>query len=191
MPMEGVSRRGISPEQGEYLIEILKVRFEKNMNRHKGMAWEGVKARLDANPDKLSALSAMEKSGGEPDVVGFSEESDQYIFFDCSPESPIGRRSLCYDREAQESRKENRPTSSALDMAAALGIAILSVDEYRELQTLGSFDAKTSSWVLTPSNIRALGGALFADFRYGQVFVYHNSAPSYFSSRGFRGSLRV
>lgn len=189
--MERVRSKGYTPEDGEYLIEILKVRFEKNMNRHKGMVWEGIKSRLEANPDKLSRLREMEKTGGEPDVVGYSEETDEYIFFDCSPESPTGRRSLCYDREAQDSRKENRPASNALGMAAALGITLLTVDQYRELQTLGSFDTKTSSWVITPSSIRALGGALFADFRYGQVFVYHNSAPSYYSSRGFRGSLRV
>jgi len=179
------------PEQHEEVVKILKARFEKNMNRHKSMEWTKVEAKLESNPHKLWSLSEMEKTGGEPDVVGYDQKTEEYIFYDCSPETPKGRRNLCYDRQALDSRKENKPENSALDMAAEMGIEILSEEEYRELQKLGEFDLKTSSWVKTPSDIRKLGGALFADRRYDTVFIYHNSAPSYYSARSFRGSLRV
>ena len=172
----------------EELLRILKSRFEKNMNRHKGLEWAEVQAKLE---EKLWSLNEMERTGGEPDVVGHDKKTGEYIFYDCSAESPKGRRSVCYDREGQESRKEHKPEDNAIDMAAAMGIELLTEEQYRELQKLGNFDAKTSSWVKTPSDIRTLGGALFADFRYGNVFVYHNSAPSYYSARAFRGSLRV
>ena len=181
----------LSPEQGEELLKTLKVRFEKNMNRHKGLEWPKIQAKLEAHPEKLSSLNAMEITGGEPDVVGHDKKTGEYIFYDCSAESPKGRRSVCYDREGQESRKEYKPENNAIDMAAAMGIELLTEEQYRELQKLGNFDTKTSSWVKTPSEIRKLGGALFADFRYGNVFVYHNSAPSYYGARAFRGSLRV
>lgn len=178
-------------KQREELLRALKARFEKNMNRHKGLEWTEVQARLEADAGKLRSLNEMEKTGGEPDVVGHDEKTGEYIFCDCSAESPPGRRSLCYDREALESRKENKPSGNAIDTAAAMGIELLTEEQYRELQKLGEFDAKTSSWVKTPSDIRKLGGALFCDRRYGKVFVYHNGAQSYYAARGFRGSLRV
>ena len=181
----------ISPGQGEELLKTLKVRFEKNMNRHKGLKWPKIQAKLEAHPEKLSSLNAMESTGGEPDVVGYDKKTGEYIFYDCSAESPKGRRNVCYDREALESRKEFKPKDTAMDMAAAMGIEILTEEQYRELQKLGNFDTKTSSWVKTPSDIRKLGGALFADRRYDTIFVYHNSAPSFYAARGFRGSLRV
>jgi hypothetical protein len=173
------------------LLRSLKARFEKNMNRHKGLEWEKVQAKLEANPEKLSSLNEMERTGGEPDVVGHDEKTGEYIFYDCSAESPKDRRSVCYDREGLESRKEHKPANSAIDMAVAMGTELLTEKQYRELQKLGNFDTKTSSWVKTPSDIRKLGGALFCDRRYGNVFVYHNGAQSYYAGRGFRGSLRV
>ena len=175
----------------EELLRTLKARFEKNMNRHKGLEWAKVQARLEANAEKLWSLHEMERTGGEPDVVGHDKKTGEYIFYDCSAESPKGRRSLCYDREALESRKEHKPEDSAIDMAAAMGIELLTEEQYRELQKLGNFDTKTSSWVKTPADIRKLGGALFCDRRYDTVFVYHNGAESYYAARGFRGSLRV
>lgn len=181
----------LSPEQQEKLLEILKTRFEKNMNRHNGLEWEKVQAKLETNTEKLWSLYEMERTGGEPDVVGFDKETGEFIFYDCSPESPKGRRSVCYDREALESRKKHKPQNNAIDMARDMGIKILSEEQYRELQKLGHFDTKTSSWVKTPENIRKLGGAIFCDRRYDTVFVYHNGADSYYASRGFRGSLRV
>jgi len=181
----------LSPKQNEELIRKLKVRFEKNMNRHKGLEWPKVQAKLEANPEKLSSLNEMERTGGEPDVVGQDKKTGEYIFYDCSAETPSGRRSLCYDREALDSRKEHKPKNSAMDLAAAMGIEILTEEEYRELQKLGSFDLKTSSWVKTPADIRKLGGALFCDRRYDHVFVFHNGADSYYAARAFRGSLRV
>jgi len=183
--------RDLSPELREELLRTLKVRFEKNMSRHKDLEWAKVEAKLEGNPKKLWSLNGMEKTGGEPDVVGYDIKTDEYIFFDCSAESPKGRRNLCYDRKALESRKENKPENSAVDMAEFMGIELLNEEQYRELVKLGNFDAKTSSWIKTPSDIRALGGATFADFRYGNAFVYHNGAESYYGSRGFRGSLRV
>ncbi len=185
------NKKELSPEQREELIRALKARFEKNMNRHEGLEWAKVHAKLEANTKKLWSLNEMERTGGEPDVVGHDKKTGEYIFYDCSAESPEGRRSVCYDREGQESRKEYKPENNAIDMAAAMGIELLTEEQYRELQKLGNFDTKTSSWVKTPSEIRKLGGALFADFRYGNVFVYHNSAPSYYGARAFRGSLRV
>ncbi len=182
---------GLSPEQREELLKTLKTRFEKNMNRHKGLEWAEVRAKLEADAEKLWSLGEMERTGGEPDVVGFDKTTGEYIFYDCSAESPKGRRSLCYDREGQESRKEHKPENNALDMAAAMGIELLTEEQYRELQKLGDFDTKTSSWVKTPDSIRKLGGALFCDKRYGNVFVYHNGAQSYYGARAFRGSLRV
>ena len=184
-------KRELSPEQREELLRALKARFEKNMNRHKGIEWTKVEAKLEANTEKLWSLNQMERTGGEPDVVGHDNKTDEYIFYDCSAESPKGRRSVCYDREALESRKEHKPESSAIDMAASMGIELLMEEQYRELQKLGNFDMKTSSWVKTPPKIRILGGAIFADFRYGNVFVYHNGAESYYGGRGVRGSLRV
>ena len=172
------------------LIEVLKARFEKNMHRHAGISWAAVQARLERNPDALKSLRAMEASGGEPDVIG-SEKSGHITFCDCSAESPSGRRSLCYDREALDARKENKPQGSAVEMAAEMGIELLTEQQYRELQKLGELDAKTSSWVQTPADVRSLGGALFCDRRYGKVFVYHNGAQSYYAARGFRGRLRV
>ena len=181
----------LSPEQREELLRALKVRFEKNLNRHKGLEWAIVQAKLDANTEKLWSLNEMERTGGEPDVVANDRKTDEYIFYDCSAESPKGRRSVCYDREALESRKEFKPKDTAMDMAAAMGIEILTEEQYRELQKLGNFDTKTSSWVKTPAEIRKLGGALFCDRRYDHVFVYHNGAESYYAVRGFRGSLWV
>lgn len=178
-------------QQYEELLGTLKARFEKNMNRHEGIEWPSVQAKLEANKEKLWSLNEMERTGGEPDVVGHDKEADEYIFYDCSVESPKGRRSVCYDREALESRKEHKPKNNAIDMAAAMGIELLSEAQYRDLQKFGSFDIKTSSWVVTPSAIRKLGGALFCDRRYGQVFLYHNGAQSYYAARGFRGLLRV
>jgi len=185
------NKKELSLEQPEELLRTLKARFEKNMNRHKGLEWGQVQARLEANPERLWSLNEMERTGGEPDVVGHDKTTGEYIFYDCSAESPKSRRSLCYDHEALESRKEYKPENSALDMAAAIGIEILTEEQYRELQKLGNFDTKTSSWVKTPSDIRKLGGALFCDRRYNTVFVYHNGAESYYAARGFRGSLRV
>ncbi len=181
----------LSPAEREGLLGVLKCRFEANTDRHRGLGWARLASRLAASPDKLRTLEEMEKSGGEPDVVGRDAATGEYLFFDCSTESPLGRRSVCYDREGLESRKAHRPGTSALDMAAAMGIALLSEDGYRKLQDLGEFDRKTSSWVMTPPGIRALGGALFGDRRFGRVFVYHNGAQSYYAARGFRGSLRV
>ncbi|MFK2826020.1 DUF4256 domain-containing protein [Bacillus sp. B190/17] len=181
----------LSLEQREELIGALKVRFEKNMNRHQGLEWAKVQAKLEANAEKTWSLNEMEKTGGEPDVVGYDEEKDEYLFYDCSAESPKGRRSVCYDREALESRKKHKPENSAMDLAADMGIELLTEEQYRELQKLEDFDRKTSSWVQTPVNIRKLGGAIFCDRRYDTVFVYHNGAESYYAARGFRGSLRV
>ena len=185
------NKKSLTAKQTEELLSALKVRFEKNMNRHKGVEWVKVQAKLEGSPEKLWSLNEMEKSGGEPDVVSLDKETGQYVFCDCSPESPAGRRSFCYDREAWESRKENKPENNAIDVCAAMGIEILSEGEYRELQKLGKFDTKTSSWVKTPENIRKLGGAVFCDLRYDTVFLYHNGAESYYAARGFRGSLRV
>jgi|SRR6266436_712111 len=184
-------KKELSSKQREELLKTLKARFEKNMNRHKGLEWAKVQAKLKANNEKLWSLNEMERTGGEPDVVGFDKKTGEYIFYDCSEESPKVRRSLCYDSEALESRKEHKPKNNAIEMASAMGIDLLTEQEYRELQKLGNFDTKTSSWVKTPSHIRKLGGAIFCDFRYGSVFVYHNGAESYYAARGFRGSLRV
>jgi hypothetical protein len=181
----------LSSAQREELLGALKGRFEKNMNRHKGLEWAKVQAKLEANPEKLWSLNEMEKTGGEPDVVGHDKKTGGYIFYDCSEESPKGRRSVCYDREALESRKEHKPKNSAVEMATTMGIELLTEEEYRELQKLGKFDTKTSSWITTPSEIRKLGGALFCDRRYDTVFLYHNGAESYYAARAFRGSLRV
>ncbi|MEX2213400.1 MAG: DUF4256 domain-containing protein [Phycisphaeraceae bacterium] len=181
----------LSAEQRKAILATLKARFEKNMDRHMGLDWAKVQARLEADPDKLWSLSEMERTGGEPDVVGYEKKTGEYIYFDCSEESPKGRRSVCYDREGLESRKEHKPANTAIDMAAEMGIELLTEEEYRELQKVMKFDVKTSSWVKTPATIRKLGGALFCDRRYGQVFVYHNGAQSYYGSRAFRGSLRV
>src|SRR5919106_4318393 len=185
------TRQQLPPEQRGALLRTLKARFEKNMNRHQGLQWTAVQARLEANPEKLWSLHEMERTGGEPDVVGHDKKTGEYVFYDCSAESPKGRRSVCYDREGQEARKAFKPKNNAIDMAAAMGIELLTEEQYRELQKLGNFDRKTSSWVKTPSDIRKLGGAIFADRRYGNVFVYHNSAPSYYGGRVFRGPLRV
>jgi hypothetical protein len=185
------TKKELSPEQREALLSALKARFEKNMKRHQGLDWANVQAKLEAHPEKLWSLGEMERTGGEPDVVGHDKETGEYIFYDCSAESPKGRRSVCYDHEALESRKEHKPEHSAIGMAADMGIELLTEEQYRELQKLGAFDAKTSSWIITPPDIRTLGGALFADFRYGHVFVSHNGAESYYAARAFRGSLRV
>jgi uncharacterized protein DUF4256 len=184
-------RKKLSSEKREELLEVLKARFEKNINHHKGLEWAKVEARLESTTEKLWSLGEMERTGGEPDVVGYDKETDEYIFFDCSAESPDGRRSVCYDREGQESRKEHKPENNANDMAAAMGIELLTEEQYQELQKLGNFDTKTSSWLRTPAAIRKLGGGLFGDRRFGRVFVYHNGAQSYYAARGFRGSLRV
>jgi len=192
------NKKELSPEQRKELLGVLKARFEKNMNRHKGLEWAKVQAKLEAclsgrqaNSEKLWSLNEMERTGGEPDVVGHDKKTGEYIFYDCSAESPKGRRSVCYDRESLESRKEHKPENNAIDMAAAMGIELLTEEQYRELQKLGNFDKKTSSWVKTPADIRKLGGALFCDCRYDHVFLYHNGAESYYAARGFRGSLKV
>lgn len=186
-----MNKKQLLPEQREELLSILKARFEKNKDRHKGIEWSKVQARLEANPEKLWSLDDMETTGGEPDVVDYDKKTGEYIFYDCSAESPKGRRSVCYDPEALESRKEHKPGNSAMGMAAAMGIELLTEGQYRDLQKLGNFDTKTSSWVITPPDIRKLGGALFCDRRYNTVFLYHNGAESYYGARGFRGSLRV
>ncbi len=184
------NKKKLSPEQRDELLTALKARFEKNMNRHKGLEWAKVQAKLEANTEKLWSLNEMERTGGEPDVVGHDKKTGEYIFYDCSAESPKGRRSVCYDREGLESRKEHKPKNNAIDMAAAMGIELLTEEQYRELQELGDFDTKTSSWIIAPPDIRKLGGALFCDRRYNQVFLYHNGAESYYAARAFRGSLR-
>ena len=185
------NKKELSGEQRERLLKALKARFEKNMNRHKGLEWAQAQAKLEANAEKLWSINEMERTGGEPDVVGQDKKTGEYIFYDCSAESPNGRRSLCYDHEALESRKENKPKGNAVDLAAAIGIELLTEEQYRELQKLGNFDAKTSSWVKTPPGIRKLGGAIFCDRRFDTIFVYHNGAESYYAARGFRGSIRV
>ena len=185
------SKKEISPKQHEKLLETLKVRFEKNMNRHKNLTWSHVQERLEVHPEKLWSLNEMERTGGEPDVVGVDKKTGQYVFCDCSIESPKGRRSFCYDREALKSRKEHAPKNNALDVAGAMGIELLTEERYRELQKLGNFDTKTSSWIQTPPEVRKLGGALFCDRRYNTVFVYHNGAESYYAARGFRGEFKV
>ena len=185
------TKKKLSPDQSKELLSTLKARFEKNMNRHKGLEWAKVQAKLEGNSEKLWSLSEMESTGGEPDVVGFDKKSGEYVFYDCSAESPKGRRSVCYDREALEARKENKPKDSAVNMATAMGVELLTEEQYRELQKVGKFDEKTSSWVQTPAEIRKLGGALFCDRRYEQIFLYHNGADSYYAARGFRGSLKV
>jgi hypothetical protein len=185
------NKKDLSPKQREELLEALKARFEKNMDRHQGLEWAKVQAKLEANVEKLWSLIEMERTGGEPDVVGHDKKTGEYIFYDCSAESPKGRRSVCYDREALDSRKEHKPADNAVGMASAMGIELLTEEQYRELQKLGNFDTKTSSWVKTPSEIRRLGGALFCDRRYETVFVYHNGAESYYAARAFRGSLKV
>jgi len=186
-----MSNGTLSKKQRDEILRALQSRFEKNMNRHKGLGWPPVQAKLEASAEKLWSLNEMERTGGEPDVVGYDQKTGEHIFYDCSAESPKGRRSVCYDREALESRKQNKPASNAMDMAAAMGMELLTEEQYRELQKLGNFDTKTSSWVKTPSDIRKLGGALFCDRRYNTVFLYHNGAESYYAARGFRGSLRV
>jgi hypothetical protein len=187
------NKKELSPEQGEKLLRVLKARFEKNTNRHKGLEWAKVQAKLEANTEKLWSLNEMERTGGEPDVVGHDKKTGEYIFYDCSAETPKGRRKGCYDREGQEKREKEglHPGGNVIDMAAAMGIEPLTEEQYRELQKLGNFDTKTQSWLKTPSDIRKLGGALFADYRFGHVFVYHNTAPCFYSGRAFRGSLRV
>lgn len=189
--MNTMPNRTLSNKQREEILRTLQARFEKNSNRHKGLEWTKVQAKLEAYAETLWSLNEMERTGGEPDVVGHDRETGEYIFYDCSAESPKGRRSLCYDREALDSRKENKPKNNATDVAAALGVELLTEEQYRELQKLGEFDTKTSSWVKTPSAVRKLGGALFCDRRYNTVFLYHNGAESYYAARGFRGSLRV
>lgn len=186
-----MTKKELSPEQREGLLKTLKARFEKNMNRHQGLEWANVQAKLEAQPEKLWSLHEMERTDGEPDVVDHDNKTGEYIFYDCSAESPKDRRSVCYDREALESRKEHKPQNNAIEMAADMGIELLTEEQYRELQKLGNFDLKTSSWVKTPASIRKLGGAIFCDRRYDTVFVYHNGAESYYAARGFRGSLRV
>jgi len=189
--MAKTNKKELSREEREELLKTLKARFEKNMNRHKGLEWAKIQAKLEANPEKLWSLSEMERTGGEPDVVGHDKKTGEYIFYDCSAESPKGRRSVCYDREALEARKEHKPKDSAIEMAAEMGIEILTEEQYRDLQKLGEFDTKTSSWVKTPAEIRKLGGALFCDRRYDHVFVYHNGAESYYAARAFRGSINI
>lgn len=190
-PSTAASKKALPAKQRDELINALKTRFEKNMNRHTGIEWAKVQTKLETSPKKLWSLSEMEKTGGEPDVVGYDVKTNEYIFYDCSAESPTGRRSLCYDGDALKSRKEHKPKSSALDMAAAMDIELLNEEQYRELQKLGDFDTKTSSWVKAPADIRELGGAIFCDRRYGRVFTYHNGAESYYAGRAFRGLLRV
>jgi len=185
------NKKELTPAQGEEFIKVLQSRFEKNMRRHQGLEWNDIQAKLQARPDKLWSLHEMEKTGGEPDVVGRDENTGEYLFFDCSEESPKGRRSLCYDREALDARKENKPAGSAAGMAAEMGIELLDEEQYRYLQQLGDFDMKTSSWLQTPDDIRRLGGAIYGDFRYQRTFIYHNGAISYYAARGFRGSLKV
>ena len=185
------TKKKLSPKEREQLLKELKARFEKNVNRHEGLVWAKVQAKLEANAEKLWSLNEMEKTGGEPDAVGHHQKTGEYIFFDCSPESPKGRTSVCYDREGLESRKEHKPKNTAMDMATAMGVELLTEEQYRELQKLGDFDTKTSSWVKTPADMRKLGGALYCDRRYGRVFVGHNGAQSYYAARAFRGSLRV
>ena len=185
------NKKVLSPEQNAELLNTLKARFHKHMNRHKDLDWDKVQAKLEAKPEKLWVLDEMEVTGGEPDVVGYDEKTGEYIFYDCSAESPKGRRSLCYDREAWESRKEHKPANNVIDIAAEMGIEVLTEEEYRMLQNFGKFDTKTSSWLRTPADIRKLGGAIFGDYRYGTVFLYHNGAESYYAARAFRGSLRV
>ena len=185
------NKKQLSPQQSEELLNTLKARFAKNMSRHKGLDWISIQPKLQANPNKLWSLYEMEKTGGEPDVVGYDKKTDEYIFYDCSAESPKDRRSLCYDDDALQTRKEHKPKDSAINMAAAMGIELLTEDQYRQLQQLGAFDTKTSSWVKTPADIRKLGGAIFCDRRYNTVFLYHNGAESYYAARGFRASLRV
>lgn len=185
------NKRNLSGAQQEQLLKTLKARFDKNMSRHKGLEWAKIQAKLEANPEKLWSLNAMEETGGEPDVVGYDKKTGEYIFYDCSAESPKGRRSICYDHEALEARKEHKPADSAINMADEMGVEILTEEQYRELQKMGEFDIKTSSWVKTPPDIRKLGGAVFCDRRYNTVFLYHNGAESYYAARGFRGSLRV
>ena len=184
-------KQNLSAEERQQLLKTLKARFEKNMSRHKGLEWAKVQAKLESNPDKLWSLNEMEKTGGEPDVFGLDKKTSEFVFVDCSPETPKDRRSVCYDREGLESRKEHRPDNSAVDMAASMGVELLTEEQYHELQKLGEFDLKTSSWLNTPAEIRKLGGAIFGDRRFGRVFVYHNGAQSYYSGRAFRGSLRV
>jgi hypothetical protein len=191
MNKASTTKKKLSSEQREGLLKTLKARFEQNLNRHKGVEWAKVQTRLEAHPEALWSLAEMERTGGEPDIVGYDKKTGQYIFYDCSAESPAGRRSLCYDREALESRKEHKPKDNAIDMVTRMGIELLTEEEYRRLQKLGEFDTKTSSWVKTPTDIRRLGGALFCDRRYNHVFTYHNGAESYYAARGFRGSLRV
>lgn len=183
--------RQLSPEQTEEILSILKSRFDKNMGRHQGLGWIKVQAKLEASPEKLWSLSEMERTGGEPDVIGYDRKIDEYTFYDCSAESPKGRRSFCYDRAALDGRKENKPENSVVDMAAAMGVSLLTEEQYRGLQVLGKFDTKTSSWITTPADVRKLGGALFCDRRYDTVFLYHNGAESYYAARGFRGLLKV
>ena len=185
------TKKQLPAQQRDELLTTLKARFEKNMNRHKGLEWSRVQVKLESDPEKLWSLNEMERTGGEPDVVSHDKKTGEYTFYDCSPDSPKGRRSVCYDREALDARKENKPKDSAVEMAAAIGIELLTEEEYRALQKLGNFDMKTSSWVKTPANIRKLGGALFCDRRYDTVFLYHNGADSYYAARGFRGSLTV
>ncbi|MCW3465967.1 DUF4256 domain-containing protein [Chitinophaga nivalis] len=185
------TKKKLSPEQGQALLNVLKTRFEKNTQRHKGLSWDPVQARLEANPAKLWSLDEMELTGGEPDVVGYDKSTGEYIFYDCATESPKGRRSVCYDHEALASRKEHKPENSAVEMAADMGVELLSEAQYRELQQLGNFDLKTSSWIITPPAIRKLGGALFSDRRYDHVFVYHNGAESYYAARGFRCWIKI
>ncbi|MES2573332.1 MAG: DUF4256 domain-containing protein [Bacteroidota bacterium] len=185
------NKKELSTEQKTVLLETLKTRFEKNSHRHENLEWAKVQAKLEASPEKLWSLNEMERTEGEPDVVGYDKKTDEYIFYDCSAESPKGRRSICYDQQALESRKENKPANSAVKLASEMHIELLTEEEYRNLQQLGNFDTKTSSWIIAPADIRKLGGALFADFRYNTVFVYHNGAESYYAARGFRGSLRV
>lgn len=191
MSKKNNTKKELSPEQQGDLLQVLRTRFEKNSNRHQGLKWMEIQTKLEANTEKLWSLYQMEETGGEPDVIGYDQKTDEYLFYDCSVESPTGRRSICYDREALEARKANKPANNAADMAIAMGIELLTEGQYRELQQLGSFDTKTSSWIKTPEAIRKLGGALFCDRRFDHVFVYHNGADSYYAARGFRGSLRL